>query len=75
VRPDARGRIAESVESGLALGKGVIRVAYADDAAAEPQWQTRTHSVHFACERCGRSFEPLTPHNFSFNSPLGWCEV
>ena len=23
--------------------------------------------------KCGRSFEPLTPHNFSFNSPLGWC--
>src|SRR5947207_9505060 len=20
-----------------------------------------------------RSFEPLTPHNFSFNSTLGWC--
>jgi len=31
------------------------------------------HSQHFACERCGRSFEPLSPHNFSFNSPLGWC--
>ena len=31
------------------------------------------HSQHFACDRCGRSFEPLSPHNFSFNSPLGWC--
>ncbi len=26
-----------------------------------------------ACDRCGRSFEPLNPHHFSFNSPLGWC--
>ena len=32
-----------------------------------------THSQHFACHRCGRSFEPLGPHHFSFNSPLGWC--
>src|SRR5205085_1118791 len=24
-------------------------------------------------DRCGRSFEPLNPHHFSFNSPLGWC--
>ena len=31
------------------------------------------HSQHFACDRCGRSFEPLSPHHFSFNSPLGWC--
>ena len=25
--------------------------------------------------RCGRSFEELSPHHFSFNSPLGWCPV
>jgi len=31
------------------------------------------HSQHLACGRCGRSFEPLTPHSFSFNSYLGWC--
>ena len=26
-----------------------------------------------ACERCNLSFEPLNPHHYSFNSPLGWC--
>ncbi|MGC4006274.1 MAG: hypothetical protein QM811_25410 [Pirellulales bacterium] len=26
-----------------------------------------------ACKSCGRSFERLAPHNFSFNSSLGWC--
>ncbi len=36
-------------------------------------WPVEVHSQHFACDRCGRSFEPLSPHNFSFNSPLGWC--
>ena len=30
-------------------------------------------SQHLACDHCGRSFEPLNPHHFSFNSPLGWC--
>ena len=38
-----------------------------------PHWPTEIHSQHFACEQCGRSFEPLGPHHFSFNSPLGWC--
>jgi excinuclease ABC subunit A len=75
VKPDARRRIADSVESALALGKGVLRVAYVDDQSEEPNWETRTHSQHFACERCGRSFELLTPHSFSFNSSLGWCET
>ncbi len=43
------------------------------DDVPEPHWPVEIHSQHFACDRCGRSFEPLTPHNFSFNSPLGWC--
>ncbi len=73
VRADARSRIAGSVESALALGKGVVHVAYPTDDVPEPKWRTEIHSQHFACDRCGRSFEPLTPHSFSFNSPLGWC--
>src|SRR5262249_20789708 len=26
-----------------------------------------------SCPNCGRSFEPLDPKNFSYNSPQGWC--
>ncbi len=73
VRPDGRSRIAGSVESALSLGKGMLHVAYPNDDVSEPKWRTEIHSQHFACDRCGRSFEPLTPHSFSFNSPLGWC--
>src|SRR4029079_3050952 len=41
----------------------------------EQRWKTIVHSQHVACQKCGRSFEPLTPHSFSFNSPLGWCKT
>ncbi|MFH1268964.1 MAG: excinuclease ABC subunit A, partial [Planctomycetota bacterium] len=41
--------------------------------APEPRWSVETHSQHFVCDGCGRSFEPLSPHHFSFNSALGWC--
>ncbi|HID76873.1 MAG TPA: excinuclease ABC subunit A, partial [Planctomycetaceae bacterium] len=73
LRPEARSRVADSVESALALGRGVIEVAHVDPDLPEPQWQVDVHSQHFACQRCGRSFEPLSPHHFSFNTPLGWC--
>ncbi len=73
IRPDARSRIAGSMENALSLGRGVMRVAYPRDDRPETAWPATVHSQHFACERCGRSFEPLSPHNFSFNSPLGWC--
>ena len=31
------------------------------------------HSTERSCPQCGRSFEPLDPKNFSYNSPQGWC--
>jgi len=74
VQARLRSRIAESVEDALAVGKGVIRVARLRDKVPESRWKVRVHSQHLACDQCGRSFEPLTPHSFSFNSPLGWCE-
>ncbi|MGQ9575700.1 MAG: excinuclease ABC subunit UvrA [Thermoguttaceae bacterium] len=70
---ESRSRVAGSVENGLALGRGVIHVAWVQEELPEPQWRLEVHSQHFACQRCGRSFEPLSPHHFSFNSPLGWC--
>jgi excinuclease ABC subunit A len=73
VRHSQRSRLADAVEAALDLGRGVIHVAHVDDARAEPQWKVERYSQHFACDRCGRSFEPLNPHHFSFNSPLGWC--
>ncbi len=73
IRANNRSRIAESVEQTLSLGEGVMHVAVADATVAEPHWHVVAHSQHLACDSCGRSFEPLTPHSFSFNSQLGWC--
>jgi excinuclease ABC subunit A len=73
IRPDGRSRIAGTVENALSLGRGVLRVAYVRSDVPETQWVVDTHSQHFVCDGCGRSFEPLSPHNFSFNSALGWC--
>ena len=73
VRANQRTRIADAVEAALDLGRGVMHVAYVDDKKPEPDWRVDRYSQHFACDQCGRSFEPLNPHHFSFNSPLGWC--
>ncbi len=73
VRKNQRGRLADTVEAALDLGKGVMHVAHVDDTRDEPKWRVDRYSQHFACDQCGRSFEPLNPHHFSFNSVLGWC--
>ncbi len=59
-------RLADSVETALKLGSGLIRVSIDDD-------QERLYSEHLACLHCDLSFGDLAPRNFSFNSPHGAC--
>ena len=75
VRRSTRSRLADSVESALDLGKGVVLVARVGEEGDEPHWPVDRYSQHRSCDGCGRSFEELSPHHFSFNSPLGWCPV
>ncbi len=73
IRDEERSRISDSVEQALSLGVGVIEIAFADSNRPEPEWETIRHSQHLVCGCCGRSFQQLTPHHFSFNSAIGWC--
>ncbi len=50
-----------------------MHLAHVDTEKDESQWKIEKFSQHLACDRCGRSYEALNPHHFSFNSPLGWC--
>jgi len=75
VRRSTRSRLAGSVESALDLGKGVALVARVDDGKDEAKWPVDRYSQHRSCEGCGRSFEEMNPHHFSFNSSIGWCPV
>lgn len=68
-----RSRIAESVELALSLGNGNLIALEPRDDQEEVHWLATRHSQHLACKKCGYSLQPLTPHSFSFNSPLGWC--
>ena len=50
-----------------------MHLAHVDTEKDESQWKIEKFSQHLACDQCGRSYEALNPHHFSFNSPLGWC--
>ncbi|HVJ81469.1 MAG TPA: excinuclease ABC subunit UvrA, partial [Planctomycetia bacterium] len=73
IRANQKSRLADSVETALDLGRGTMAAAFVDDELPETRWRTERYSQHFACDRCKRSFEELSPNNYSFNSPLGWC--
>ena len=59
-------RIADSVETALKLGAGVVLVSVIDG-------EELLFSEHFACVHCGISLGEIAPRTFSFNSPHGAC--
>ena len=71
-RPDLRLRLAESIETALALSGGLVRVAWMDDPV-EGQPRELTFSAAFACPMCGYSIPEPEPRLFSFNNPAGAC--
>ncbi|MEZ4648728.1 MAG: excinuclease ABC subunit UvrA [Candidatus Eisenbacteria bacterium] len=66
VDPGRRQRMADSLETALRVGSGVVRVL--------GESKEELFSENNACLSCGVSFDPLHPRNFSFNSPYGACQ-
>jgi excinuclease ABC subunit A len=62
----SQSRIADSVETALKLGAGVVLVSIVDG-------EELLFSEHFACVHCGISLGEIAPRTFSFNSPHGAC--
>ncbi len=56
----------ELVDEALKLGNGTLY-------ALDNRKQLTVHSTERACPKCSKSFAPLDPKNFSYNSAQGWC--
>ncbi len=56
----------ELVDETLKLGRGTL-------LALDNRGKVTIHSTERACPSCGRSFQPLDPKMFSYNSAQGWC--
>jgi len=71
-----RVRLSDSVETALRWGEGSL-VALHQPGGTEKSsvWTETLHSNRNYSPATGKSFEPLTPKHFSFNSPAGACPV
>jgi excinuclease ABC subunit A len=72
VKPSARRRLTDSVETALSLSGGVVILDFTDLPESDPQ-RERMFSEHLACLYDDLSFDELEPRSFSFNSPSGAC--
>ena len=71
-RPDAT-RLADSVETGLRLGEGVVLIAPVPRDGEPPAFEERRYSERYSCPYDGTTVDELEPRSFSFNSPHGAC--
>lgn len=67
VRAGVRSRLAESLETALALSQGRILLLDMDNNAEQ------VFSSRYACPVCSRGLTELEPRLFSFNNPMGAC--
>ncbi len=70
MKGELRKRLADSVETAVALADGLVEIELVD--AASPS-RVQTYSERFACPVHGPSLIELEPRVFSFNSPHGAC--
>jgi excinuclease ABC subunit A len=67
VSPKAGAELSAALAQAVKLGRNMVRVLEAGAAEGE------LFSTERACPKCSRSFEPLDPRLFSYNSKYGWC--
>ncbi|MCL2548688.1 MAG: excinuclease ABC subunit UvrA [Symbiobacteriaceae bacterium] len=66
IRPDLQQRLADSLETALNLGEGLVTVQVIDG-------EETLYSRNFSCPECNFSFSEISPRIFSFNNPYGAC--
>jgi excinuclease ABC subunit A len=71
MKTDLRKRLADSVETAVALADGLVEIELVDAKGGEAR--TLTFSERFACPVHGPSLIELEPRVFSFNAPHGAC--
>jgi excinuclease ABC subunit A len=57
VNPESRGRTADSIETALDLGKGVLHVIHTERDVPEEKWRVDQLSLHYSCPECAKAVE------------------
>jgi excinuclease ABC subunit A len=72
VHPEVRSRLADSVETALKLGQGLVYLDVVPDGRRTGEGLL-VFSQQFACPDHGTVLPEIEPRIFSFNSPYGAC--
>ncbi|CAB4930300.1 unannotated protein [freshwater metagenome] len=74
LRGEARARLADSIETAVALADGIVEIELVPREGDSGEPEVLIFSERFACLKCGTAMPELEPRSFSFNSPHGACQ-
>jgi excinuclease ABC subunit A len=70
LRPDARQRLASSIETCNEMTNGLVKITFLSDDSTEFE---EIYSERNSCSHCGITLPEMEPRLFSFNNPFGAC--
>lgn len=70
---DTRTRLMASLETALALGRGIVVISPVNLPEEDSPLAAFTLSSQFSCPESGFTLEEIEPRLFSFNNPFGAC--
>ncbi len=81
IKGDVKTRLADSLETALKFGEGIVKVEVLGGEDENLKQKTKgkkqekniLFSDKFSCIECGFSFAEISPRLFSFNNPYGAC--
>jgi excinuclease ABC subunit A len=73
IKPPDATRLADSVETALRLGDGVVLIAPVPREGEAAAFEEQRYSERYSCPYDGTTVDELEPRSFSFNSPHGAC--
>lgn len=65
IQPQVEKRLYDAIDTAARLGNNTLYIAHDDKEVF--------YNLAFAVEKTGKSYPPITPHTFSFNTEQGMC--
>lgn len=76
IREGIEARLLEAIDNAVRISNGgQVICCWLESNESPDGWQEKLYSTQYACPDCDISYAEVEPRIFSFNSPLGACQI
>ena len=76
IREGIESRLLEAIDNAVRISSGgQVICCWLEASESSDGWQEKLYSTRYSCPDCDINYAEVEPRIFSFNSPLGACQV